>query len=370
MNKTKLVFWGIVTLTLLVVTFLMIDVVKIRGGQAGIHETWSEGVISKHLAPRTHMFIPGFMHKVHIYDISSRVFVMNDLSKADEEYGEGRSQDAYTVQTSEGQTVKVSCIYTWHQDPELLSEFHVKVNNYPEEKRIRPALKAHIKNNVTVLTAIEVYSGSGLVTVQQQIKEALKEDPELASVGIVTEDFIISGMELDADYVKEIEARQVAIQAERRAAQEEKAALAEAQKAKAVAQADYETKVVQAERDKQVGILKAEEEAQKEVLAAEADKKKQVLAAEANKESDELRAIGILARGKAEAEAKKLQLSAYAVDGAESFVQIEVSKNMASAFENVSGYLPQDMNISVLTENFLNGLGAVVGKPKLQPAAN
>lgn len=153
----------------------------------------------------------------------------------------------------------------------------------------------------------------------------------------------------------------MAIQAELRAQQEEKAALAEAQKAKAEAQADYETQVVAGERDKQVGILAAERAKQERVLAAEADRQEQVLAAKGEKEAGLLKAQAIIAIGEAEAHAKEVNLMAYAVDGADNFVRIEIAKSIAKAFENIDGYLPGDMNITLLSTSFMNSLRTVMG---------
>ncbi len=184
--------------------------------------------------------------------------------------------------------------------------------------------------------------------------------------GILVENFVIEGIKLDDDYIGQIKARQVAIQSEMRAKQEEQAALAEAQKAKAEAQADYETQVVAAERDKSVGILAAEKEKQERVLAAEADKLEQVLAAEGEMEAGILRAQAIIAIGDAEAHAKEVNLMAYAVDGADNFVMIEVASSLSKSFENIDGYLPQDMQINVLTDSFMKSLSAVLaGKPAM-----
>ena len=67
-------------------------------------------------------------------------------------------------------------------------------------------------------------------------------------------------------------------------------------------------------------------------LAANAQKKKTVLAAVGEKEAGELRAKAILAIGEADAQATKLKLSAYAVEGADAFIKIEVAKQMAEGF--------------------------------------
>jgi uncharacterized membrane protein YqiK len=130
------------------------------------------------------------------------------------------------------------------------------------------------------------------------------------------------------------------------------AAEAAAEKAKAEARANYEKMVVEADRDKQVGILSAEKEAEQQVLAAEAAKKKTVLAAEAEKDAGELRAQAILAIGNAEAEATKQKMLAYSSPGSESFVRMEIAKSLGTAYQNISGYLPSDMNIMLLSDKY------------------
>ena len=152
----------------------------------------------------------------------------------------------------------------------------------------------------------------------------------------------------------------------------EEAAEAAADKAKALAQADYEKQIVEAKRDKEKGILSAEQAAQQKVLAAEADAKQVALQAEAEKnrnvliaqgerEAAENRAKAILALGQAEAEAKKLQLSAYAVPGADAFVKIQVATQMAEAFKNIKGYLPENMSVNLLSDQYTKGVNLLVG---------
>ncbi len=180
------------------------------------------------------------------------------------------------------------------------------------------------------------------------------------------------GFGLDPKYTEQIVARQVAIQAKLRADEETKTAFAQADKARADAQANYEKVIVEAKRDKEQGILQAEKEKQQKILAseasarqvelaAEAEKNQNVLRAEGDKTSGELRAVAIIALGRAEAEAKKLQLSAYAVPGADAFVKIEVSKQLANAYGNIKGYLPEKMNVTLLTEQFDKGVNVLVG---------
>ena len=153
---------------------------------------------------------------------------------------------------------------------------------------------------------------------------------------------------------------------------------AKADRAKAEAQAAFEKAVVDAKRDKEVGILSAQKLAEQQVLdaqaaakrvefAAEADKNRNVLAAQGEQEAALLRAQAIKALGEAEAEATRLKLSAYAAEGADAFVKIEVSKSMSEAFKNIDGYLPQDMTVNLLSDSFLRAVEAVVGGKSTTP---
>jgi len=113
-------------------------------------------------------------------------------------------------------------------------------------------------------------------------------------------------------------------------------------------------------------VLAAQANAKKVEFAAQADKIKTVLAAEAKRDAGELTAQAILAIGTAEAEATRLKLSAYATPGTDAFVHIEVAKHMADAFKNISGYLPQDMKVNLLSESFLDAVRQVTS-PAGQP---
>lgn len=378
-NMTKnakfwLIFGGIGSLILLVAFTVAFDVVTVEGNQIGVKETWSEGVDPDPLMPKTYFLFIG--QTIYTYDMSSQIFVMNDVASTKEK-GIGREKDAYHVQSSEGQDMWISMNVRWRFDPVKIVHLHKTYRGHFEEKLIRPTVMLIVKNQATRRKAIEAFSGDSLVKLQTDIfSDLIDPKGELRDAGIIVENFVIEGIRLDEKYIGEIRARQVATQQKLRAEEETKAAEAMALKAQAEARADYNKRVVEAERDKQVGVLKAEEDAQKRVLdaeakskqviiAAEADKKQVVFAAEAEKEAGTLKAQAIEALGKAEAEATKLRLSAYAVPGADAFVRIEIAKHMSRGFENIRGYLPANMSVNVLSENFLNSINQMMGgKPQ------
>jgi len=385
-NKSivSLVAVGAIIAALIAVSIMMVDVITVQGNQIGVLETWAEGVIPEPKMPKTYVLIPGFMKRVYTYDVSTRVFVMNDSA---ERVAKGRTHDSYLVQSEEGQDMRISLNVQWRIDPDKIIHIHKTIRNNIEEKILRPGIMRIVKDAATTRIAIQAYSGQGLVDLQKEIFDRMTaNDSELRLRGVIVENFVIEGIGLDREYIGEIKAKQVAIQRELRAREETKAAESEALRARAEAKADYEKQVVEARRDKEVGVLDAQKQAEQEVLrataearkvvlsaeaaaervelAAGAQKKQNVLAAEGDKEAGDLRAQAIIAIGRAEAEATQLKLSAYAVPGAENFVRIEVAKQMAEGFKNIRGYLPQDMKINLLSESFLDAVRQAVSPDK------
>lgn len=375
----------VIVLAVVIASFVMFDVETVGGHEVAVMETWNDGVKTEPYTPKTYFLF--INEKLYKYDTSTQVFVMNDLSSVDEsqkkghtkDITKGREKDAYLVQSAEGQDMHISLNVQWRIDPKKVVDIHKTVRHDVEEKLIRPVVMRIIKDQATKRTAIEAYSGQGLVNLQIDIQKNLMEKAgELSDRGIIIENFVIEGIRLDPKYISEITEKQVAIQRKLKADEQTKAAQAEALRAEAEAQSDLKKQVVAAERDKQVGILSAEKSARQAVLAAEADKQKVVLQAEAEKEklvltatgskdAELLRAQGILAVGKASAEAQKLQYTAYETPGAKLFVTTKVAESVATAHQNVKGYLPQNMNIYTLGSNFVDAVTKVTGALDEQP---
>jgi regulator of protease activity HflC (stomatin/prohibitin superfamily) len=315
--------------------------------------------------PKTYFLFPAFTQKMYPYKISQQVYVMNDDPN---DYAEGRTKDSYLVQSSDQQDMRISLAIQWRRDPLKIVELHKTVRDNVEEKILRPELQRIVKDKATIRTALDAYSGTGLVQLQNDILAALRTpEGELSRREILIDNFVIQHIGLDPTYVKEITERQVAIQARLKNMEQTKAAEAAAEKAKAEARANYEKMVVEADRDKQVGILSAEKEAEQKVLAAEAAKKQTVLAAEAEKESGELRAQAIIAIGNAEAEAVKQKMLAYSSSGSENFVKMEIAKSLGTAYQNISGYLPSDRNIMLLSDKYQGAINLLANPPTNSP---
>jgi len=356
MNMNKAVGYtliGIASIMLIVFTLLFFKTVTIKGNEVGVLETWGGGIQNEILTPKTYMYMPGFFYKVYTYDISAQVV---ELDKS--------QNDSYHVQSAEGQDMEVEMSLRYRVDAKKIVENHKTVGQNIDQKVIIPTLLRVIKDHATNKKAIDAYSGEGLVALQKEIEDALTNHPEYLEKGIIVENCNIKHIGLDPTYLTEIQQKQVAIQRELRFVQEERAALAEAKKAKAEAQANYEKTVVEAQRDKEVALLLAQQKAESSILAAEANKKQRIFEAEAEKESGILRAEGILAMGRAEADALKLKLASYSVPGSDLYAKIQVAESIKGAFSNIKGYIPSDMKINVLTDSFDKSLQTVIDVSK------
>ncbi len=352
----RLIKIGAVLVVLTVVLLMTFSLHTVPGNMVGVKETFSGGVQPDPLPARTYfLFRP--TEAIYDYPLSMQVFVMNDRKESEGEQGEGRDQDSYLVQSSDQQDMRISLQVQWRIDPAHVVEMHKQVRNNITERLLRPVVMLEVKNAATKRTAIEAYSGEGLVKLQGEIWSRLTAvDGELRQRGVFVDNFVIEHIGLNPKYTDEITARQIAIQKTLKEKELTTAAQAEALRAKAEAEADLNRQVVAAERDKQVGILKAEQQKQQAILQAEGSKQTQALQATGARDAALLEAEGTLAKGKASAEAQKLQLSAYAVPGADAFVKIEVAKAMGTSMGNVKGWLPQGMNVATIGESWTQAI--------------
>lgn len=347
---------ALVVFALLVVGFFaMAEFPTIKANQRGVQENYS-GLDQQVKMPGTYtLFRPS--QEMYPYDIDQRV-----------------SEIQQEVKSADNQKVHITAKIRWRLDPEKVVSIHTSNRNTEAALLVPEAINV-INTRSTSEHAIAIYSGDTQNALRQHIEEGLKAPAgELRTKGVIVDSFVFVKVELDPEYTKEIVARQIAIIATTRAVEQQKAAIAEADKVKAEAQSDLNRQVVAAQRDKEVGVLNAQKDsevkviqakasAQQTTLAAEAESQKTLIAAkaeaarnvaisDAQKQAELNRAVGIEAIGRAEAEAQKLRLSAYAVPGADAFVKIEVSKSLGNAFSNVRGYLPAGVTYNTVAKDF------------------
>ena len=386
-SPVKLIASVVILLIVLVLAFTSIKIVTVEGNELGVKETWSEGVCTDIMQPKTYFLFPGWSQTVYKYDASSRVYVMNDKPMGQEaKTSTGREQDAYLVQSKEGQDMKISMNLRWRLDPSNLVSIHKTVREDIEEKLIRPTILRVVKDEATQMNAIDAYSGEGLVKLQAAIQAALAgkdagEGKELSDRGVIVENFVIEHIALDPNYVAEIVKKQIAVQSQLRAVEEQKANEADALVAKAKAQADLNTQVVGADRDAQIVVIKAKASAEQVTVAATAAASQVTIAAEAQKKQAELagegkrlgmtaEADGILAVGKAEAMARQLLIDSYKNAGPDAYAKIQIAQSLAEGTKGIQGYLPNNFNPTIISGNFTDAIETILGgRGPLAPAA-
>lgn len=358
-----------ITLVCVLVCIVCVRWSTVAGNELGVMETWNCGVVNASFPSKTYWLFPSMTKKMYVYDLSPKLFLMSDQPNGAHEHG--REKDAYRVKSADNQPMTFEMQMQWRFDPKKIIDLHKQYHCYVgtdaeeiiEERLLRPVVQKAANTEATARKAIEAYSGGGFVQLQAAIEKQLTDPAgELRQQGIIVEQFVVQQITLDEAYIGEINKRQVAEQRKLRIDKETEAANAEALKAKAEAQSDFEKQVVESKRKKEQAILQSEGEAQTQVNAAKAAAERVTVAAEAEAKAGTLKAQAILALGQAEAQATKLKMEAYNAAGSENFVRMEVAKSVAEGFKGVQGYLPADMKINLLSSNFMDAVAAIMGK--------
>jgi regulator of protease activity HflC (stomatin/prohibitin superfamily) len=328
----------------------------VKGGELGIKETWSDGVVNEVLQPKNYYLFPGFSQEIVTYDARLLVYELTP----------------YVIKSADNQEMTIKSKVQWRRDPTKLVHHHKTFKQTADTIAINPAMIGAILRHGTQFKALDAYSGEGLIKMQSDIQADLLANKQLKDDGIVIESFIIEYNHLNPEYLEMINSRQLATLRQSKAIEEQKAAEAEALVAKSKAQADLNKQVVEAQRDKEVMVLKAQAEKERQILAAtgqseqsrieaEGIKAKLIAEAEGKKQAMIATAEGTLAMGKAEATSRELMLQAFNVKGADGWVKVEVSKNLSTAFGGIKGYIPQGMNLTVLSDSYLKAVDVMSG---------
>jgi len=378
-SKSGNVLYGLLAcaVVFLVIVLFFVRFKVIDGHERGVL-VGMNGVSSTPLQPGIQWYVP-ITTALRIADVGQQRFVMNNdgSESAGAHKGlQGRAKDELILKSKDNQNVHVSCALLWHRDPTKVCEQQKVIGNVDDDSSfselvIRQPLLTIIKNNVTIIDALEAYSGEKHVALQKSIEAALKSSEcEYTSKGVIVDSFVLD-IGFDNEFIKPIVERQIAIQQQTTYKQQQTAAEAKALVAKAEAQAAMNQQVVAAEGVKQVAILQAEQENQKVILqakaaaqqvtlAAEAAKQQVVLAAEGEKQAAQNKADAVLAEGTAKAAAQKLQYSAYAAPGAEVYARIQIAESLAKAYSGVRGFIPEKMTLSTFSDSFQKGVGVMV----------
>jgi len=362
--------------------FVTIGWKTVEGNEVGVRETWSGGVDSNSLSPRTYWY-NRWTEKIYTYPTSGQVFVMNSKPSG-QDPATGRDADTLEVKSKDNQKVHFDLTVRWRIDPIHVVELHKNYRDQVEEKLLRSEVVRAVTQRATIQEAISLYSGEHQNSLRVEVERDLKNpDGELRGKGVFVDSFVIDKVDFpNKSYVDAIEARQLAIIQKTQAEEQQKAnmAMAESDKAKAMSKqyqdlviaetsrqseilkqrAISEKAIIEAEANAKNAIITQEAESKKVILAARAEAERNIAISEAQKQAELNRAIGIEAVGKAQAEAQKMQLTAYSVPGSDLYTRIKVAESYAQANANVKFY-PANANFTTIASEFEKGLSIMVG---------
>jgi len=354
-----------------IIFFSMAGIEHVEGHQLAIKETFMGGVDDKVYAPKKYVYFRPTTDYI-TYDMRIKNFIMNDKDAAAGEVGSGRDKDSYTFPVGKGnQPITVSMALRWQYDSANLHAIHKNVRNDPralEERVLRNPLMRIVKDKATTKEALEIYSGTGLVELQQDIEDALLAEQEFKDKGVQIVGFVIEDIGLDPDYAAEISKKQLAVQKALRMEKEKLANLKEAETAEAKAQIAKNKAVVHAQQLKEVGILakeqekaerilKAEAAAQEKILGAEAAKSDQLLRAEGERDAFIARASGIKAKGLAEAKVDAAKRDAqYSGTAGQRRAAVQIAGYKVKMLQGIEGIMPEKVAMTIIGEGLQNNM--------------
>ncbi len=175
-----------------------------------------------------------------------------------------------TAQTVDGQQITIKYTVLFHLPSRKTADIVQRVGRLPEV--VENVVKAHSRNLARLWaqshTAEDLYSGEGIFTYQDAVRDTLEQ--EFEKYGVLLDDFLVRKIDFDPDYIAAIEQQQIAQEA--------------------IETAKYQSDAAEYEKERQIRL--AEAEAERVKLLARADAERQRLLADSE-------AYSIQARGKA-----------------------------------------------------------------------
>ncbi len=175
-----------------------------------------------------------------------------------------------TAQTVDGQQITIKYTVLFRLPSRKTADIVQRVGRLPEV--VENVVKAHSRNLARLWaqshTAEDLYSGEGIFTYQDAVRDTLEQ--EFEKYGVLLDDFLVRKIDFDPDYIAAIEQQQIAQEA--------------------IETAKYQSDAAEYEKERQIRL--AEAEAERIKLLAGADAERQRLLADSE-------AYSIQARGEA-----------------------------------------------------------------------
>lgn len=219
------------------------------------------------LGPGVHVIMP-IVNQPIIYSTEIRSYTMSRVASE----GAIRGEDAVEARTADGQAVNLDISVLYGIDPLLANIVHRKWQSRFEDGFIRPTVRSAVREAIASYTVNDLYGGTGfqgdeqrpsqLPKVQQDLNTALSKD--FQANGLILQNLLLREITFSEEFIRAVEAKQVAEQQAEQAKQE-------AERARTIAKGEADANVTRAEGEAKANEARARGEAAAIRLRAEAE---------------------------------------------------------------------------------------------------
>lgn len=188
--------WVLVIFFLLLLLYLSFSIVE--PGYKGLVFSLNGGLQKNVLDQGLNFHAPYPIHKITQYPISTETVYLTRGSDHDQ---------SFDVNTSDGKSVNVDVVYSYHMDeqrlPHIFTKFRRKTHDEIEETYIKTLIKTVMQETTTKYSVLGVYTEKRSV-VTKEISQNLAKS--LAKDGIILENFAMSDVRPDEKTLKSLQA--------------------------------------------------------------------------------------------------------------------------------------------------------------------
>lgn len=206
-------------------------------------------------------FIAPVLESEIIYPISWQTYTMSS-SPTD---GNRQGNDSIRARTSDGQEVRIDSSIIFRIDPQRVVTLHTDWQSRYIEEYVRPVIRGLLRSEVSQFQAREVNS-SARSDLESSLEVRLRE--EFAVNGLQVDRFLLRDLTFTEEYIRAIEAKQVALEGQERTGYEAQQVrnLAEGQRDKYAIEAAGRSQQFEIEAQGRAKAILIEAEAQAEAL--------------------------------------------------------------------------------------------------------
>ncbi len=234
------------------------------------------------LGPGVHIIMP-IINEPILYTTAVQTYTMSRVT----DEGQVRRADAVEGRTRDGQQVLIDVSVLYRIDRDFANTLHRKWQNRYENDFVRPTVRSAVRERVASYSVNDLYGGTSLVTVtdadtgQSRTEQAVSKLPELqrrlneelrpvfAENGLFLQELLIREITFSEEFIRAVEAKQVAEQQAEQAKQEAERArtLASGQADAAVTAARGEANALRERANGEAAAIRARAAAEAEALA-------------------------------------------------------------------------------------------------------